>query len=305
MRDGKKSPRRAHRLRQPRDRRREVRRGPGRDPRGGDQTADPGARGPLPPRRRRHLPGAGRGARPPRPHPRGPLARRLRPQPPRVLDGGPPRRARSSTRPSSRAAPGSGRTTSTAWPRPTRPSRTTAGSGAAAPMNRPLLAVDVDGVISLFGFDEPPPAAMATLRAGRRDGPLHLAGARASGCSASTSTSTWSGRPAGRRKRTTTCPTSSACRSSRTSPSTAPPASARPTGSWGRSTSTAAAGRWPGSTTASTRAATSGRASAEQPTLLVPTEPGDRPRGGPNRGADRLGRGASPPRPPERGRRLD
>ncbi len=28
-------------------------------------------------------------------------------------------------------------------------------------MNRPLLAIDVDGVISLFGFDEPPPSDMA------------------------------------------------------------------------------------------------------------------------------------------------
>jgi hypothetical protein len=28
-------------------------------------------------------------------------------------------------------------------------------------MSRPILAVDVDGVISLFGFEEPPPRAMA------------------------------------------------------------------------------------------------------------------------------------------------
>ena len=41
---------------------------------------------------------------------------------------------RSWTRPSSRAAPGSARTTSTAWRRPTRPSPTTAGScGASQP----------------------------------------------------------------------------------------------------------------------------------------------------------------------------
>lgn len=28
-------------------------------------------------------------------------------------------------------------------------------------MDRPILAIDVDGVISLFGFDEPPPASAA------------------------------------------------------------------------------------------------------------------------------------------------
>ncbi len=31
-------------------------------------------------------------------------------------------------------------------------------------MSRPLLAVDVDGVISLFGFDEPPPSSMAQFQ---------------------------------------------------------------------------------------------------------------------------------------------
>ena len=41
---------------------------------------------------------------------------------------------RSWTRPTSRAAPGSARTTSTAWRRPTRPSPTTAGSRALALM---------------------------------------------------------------------------------------------------------------------------------------------------------------------------
>ena len=48
-------------------------------------------------------------------------------------------------------------------------------------------------------------------------------------------------------------------------------------------------GRWPGSTTTSTRAATSGRGSASEPTLLVPTESAPRARGGRNRSADRLG----------------
>jgi hypothetical protein len=31
-------------------------------------------------------------------------------------------------------------------------------------MSRPLLAIDVDGVISLFGFDEPPPGAAAKFQ---------------------------------------------------------------------------------------------------------------------------------------------
>jgi hypothetical protein len=38
-------------------------------------------------------------------------------------------------------------------------------------MQRPLLAVDVDGVISLFGFEEPPPAEIATFE--MIDGMVH------------------------------------------------------------------------------------------------------------------------------------
>jgi hypothetical protein len=38
-------------------------------------------------------------------------------------------------------------------------------------VSRPLLAVDVDGVISLFGFDEPPPAAQARFE--MVDGVVH------------------------------------------------------------------------------------------------------------------------------------
>src|SRR3569623_2242917 len=83
---------------------------------------------------------------------------------------------RSSTRISSRAAPGSGRTTSTAWPRPTRHSPTTAGK-SAAPMSRPILAVDVDGVISLCGFDTPPPPTEANYQL--VDGMLHCISLRA------------------------------------------------------------------------------------------------------------------------------
>ena len=64
--------------------------------RGRDQGADPGARGPLAPRRRRHLPGARRGAGTPRPHARRALARPVRPRPPREVDARAPRRPRSS-----------------------------------------------------------------------------------------------------------------------------------------------------------------------------------------------------------------
>ena len=63
-----------------------------------------------------------------RAHARRPLARLLRPLPPRALDGAAPGQ-RAPRRPAaSRAARTSGRTTSSAWRRPTRPSRTTAGS---------------------------------------------------------------------------------------------------------------------------------------------------------------------------------
>ena len=51
----------------------------------------PRPRGPLPPRRRRDLPGAGRGHPSPRPHARRPLARGVRPRPPREVDGPAPR----------------------------------------------------------------------------------------------------------------------------------------------------------------------------------------------------------------------
>ena len=109
----------------------------GRDPveyaRAVDQGADAAARGPLPPRRRRDLPGARRGPGAPRPHPRRPLARRVRPPAPREVDGPAPRQRAAWTRSPSRAAPTSARTTSSAWRRPTRPSRTTAGSTVRGP----------------------------------------------------------------------------------------------------------------------------------------------------------------------------
>jgi hypothetical protein len=44
-------------------------------------------------------------------------------------------------------------------------------------MSRPILAVDVDGVISLFGFDEPPPPAEARYEL--VDGMLHCISLRA------------------------------------------------------------------------------------------------------------------------------
>lgn len=40
-------------------------------------------------------------------------------------------------------------------------SRPDIGHPAAQPENRPFLAIDVDGVISLFGFEQPPPAEVA------------------------------------------------------------------------------------------------------------------------------------------------
>ena len=51
--------------------------------------------------------------------------------------------------------------------------------GDLRPVTRPMLAVDVDGVISLFGFDEPPPGSAARFELDRRDGALHLARAPA------------------------------------------------------------------------------------------------------------------------------
>jgi hypothetical protein len=44
-------------------------------------------------------------------------------------------------------------------------------------MSRPILAVDVDGVISLFGFDDPPPSAEANYQL--VDGMLHCISLRA------------------------------------------------------------------------------------------------------------------------------
>ena len=66
---------------------------------------------------------------------------------------------------------GSARTTFTAWHRPIRPSRITAGSPASA-MSRPILAIDIDGVISLFGAETPPDRSFTKLEL--VDGVPHL-----------------------------------------------------------------------------------------------------------------------------------
>ena len=76
----------------------------------------------------------------PRPHARRALARGLRPRPPRALDGAAPRQRAARRAVSSRAAPTSARTTSSAWRRPTRPSRTTAGSPRVPPAPRTSTA---------------------------------------------------------------------------------------------------------------------------------------------------------------------
>ena len=98
----------------------------------------PAARGQEPPRRWRHLPGAGRGAAPPGHHARDPLDRRL-------LAASAGRRRWPSAWPAScstrqqrhRARRSSARTTSRRWRSRTRRSRTTAGRASAVRGRRP------------------------------------------------------------------------------------------------------------------------------------------------------------------------
>ena len=98
-----------------------------RGARAGREDGHARARDPQPPRRRRELPGSGRGAAAPRAHARDPLPRHVLARAPREGDGRQARR-RDPRRPArTRAARGSGRTTCTAWPRQTRRSRTTGG----------------------------------------------------------------------------------------------------------------------------------------------------------------------------------
>ena len=133
--------------------------------RGLDQGAHPRPGGSLPPRRRRHLPGARRGpvAAEPAPWPsagssssRAPAARRRWPS------ASP---ASSATPSPSRAARTSGRTTSSAWRRPTRPSPTTAGSSGAigGAWRRPRSAACGAGYASLR-----PPSARLSLPCSQR-----------------------------------------------------------------------------------------------------------------------------------------
>ena len=99
-----------------------------RGARAGGQVGDARARGALAPRRRRQLPGSGRGAAAPRPHARDPLARPVRARAAREGDAREARRRDPRRARTSRAARSRRRTTCTGWRRPTRPSRTTAGN---------------------------------------------------------------------------------------------------------------------------------------------------------------------------------
>ncbi|CAA9504668.1 MAG: SSU ribosomal protein S7p (S5e), partial [uncultured Solirubrobacteraceae bacterium] len=102
--------RRGHRVRRAGDHRRAHRQGPARAPRGVGQVAHAAARGPLAPRRRRHLPGARRGPRPPLSHARRPLARRVLAQPPREDHGpAPGQRAHGRRQPAGRRLQAQGR----------------------------------------------------------------------------------------------------------------------------------------------------------------------------------------------------
>ncbi|CAA9497048.1 MAG: SSU ribosomal protein S7p (S5e), partial [uncultured Solirubrobacteraceae bacterium] len=84
--------------------------GAGRGSRAFDQGAHPGARGPLPSRRRCDVPGARRGAGPSCPHAGGPLARRVRAQPAREDHGAAARpRAARRTEPAGRGLQAEGR----------------------------------------------------------------------------------------------------------------------------------------------------------------------------------------------------
>ena len=77
----------------------------------------------------------------------------------------------------------------------------------------PILAVDIDGVISLFGFDQPaepgqsrPELGARGVPSDRRDAPLHRARDGAATEPALRTSTSWSGRAAGRIGPTTTCP---------------------------------------------------------------------------------------------------
>ena len=136
-------------------------------------------------------------------------------------------------------------------------------------MSKPILAVDVDGVISLFGFDQPP---AEEARFEQVDGMVHCismaAGERLKRLSEHYEL-VWA--TGWEEKANDYLPKSSGYRNCPSSPSTARPALGPPTGSSAPSTTGGKDAPWPGSTTASTRAVTSGPG-REEPTLLVPTE---------------------------------
>ena len=129
-------------------------------------------------------------------------------------------------------------------------------------MSRPILAVDVDGVISLFGFDEPPASDEARFEL--VDGMVHCislpAGERLRRLAEHYDlvwATGWEDKANDYLPNMLGLPELPHPHLRRRRPLRLGPLEARR-----RSTSTARAGRWPGSTTASTRAVTSGRGSA-------------------------------------------
>ena len=142
---GKRSRRRADRLRRAEDRRGEVRRRADRHAQAGSRQHQAAARGQEPPRRWCHLPGADGGPSPPGVDAGHPLARRLQPGPSREDDGRVPGRRDCWTPATARAPPSSGATTCRRWPRATRRSPTTAGESSrwsedAARVGRRMLS---------------------------------------------------------------------------------------------------------------------------------------------------------------------
>ena len=131
-------------------------------------------------------------------------------------------------------------------------------------MSRPILAVDVDGVICLFGVRRASRTGRdGAVRAGRRDGALHLAGGRGAAAAAGEHfelvwATGWEDKANDYLPNLLGLPEL---------PHVSFDGAARfgsATGSWARSTSTAQGRAWPGSTTTSTRAATSGRERRER-----------------------------------------
>ena len=126
--DGKKSRLRAHLLRGDGEDPQQHRRGPAADLQESGGEFQACRRGEVPPRRRRELPGADRGPAEPPPVAGAALADRKTPAI-AARTAWPTASATSCWKPRRDAeAPSRRRTTSTAWPRPTRPSRTSAGS---------------------------------------------------------------------------------------------------------------------------------------------------------------------------------